>query len=66
MNLVDKAFLRWQMLNQPRRFRQSLAAAGEQLVCALSPVEREASAAAARRHDAPAPAANGAVALAPG
>lgn len=51
MNLVDKAFFRWQMLNQPRRFRQSLAAVGEQLVCALSRHERAKDAAPARRPD---------------
>ena len=45
MDLVDKAFFRWQMRNQPRRFRQSLAAAGEQLVCALSRQERNGMAA---------------------
>ena len=40
MDLVDKAFFRWQMLNQPRRFRQSLMAARDELVCARSPHER--------------------------
>jgi hypothetical protein len=40
MDLVDKAFFRWQMLNQPRRFRQSLAAVRDELVCALSLHER--------------------------
>lgn len=40
MDPVDKAFFRWQMLNQPRRFRQSLAAARDELVCALSQHDR--------------------------
>ncbi len=40
MDLVEQAVLRWQRLNQPRRFRESLAGAGEHLVCALAPHER--------------------------
>lgn len=40
MDLVDKAFFRWQMHNQPRRFRESLAAARDEIVCALSLHER--------------------------
>jgi len=47
MDLVDKAFFRWQMLNQPRRFRQSLMAVRDELVCALSPDERMLQPAAA-------------------
>lgn len=47
MDLVDKAFFRWQMLNQPRRFRQSLMAARDELVCALSLHERTPEPAAA-------------------
>lgn len=45
MNLVDQAFLRWQRIHQPRRFRESLVAAGEQLVCALTLEDRGESAA---------------------
>lgn len=44
MNLVDQAFLRWQRIHQPRRFRESLAGASEQLLCALAPHERRADA----------------------
>ena len=40
MDPVDKAFFRWQMLNQPRRFRESLMAVRDELVCALSLHER--------------------------
>lgn len=35
MDLVEKAVLSWQRLNQPRRFRQSLCEVSEQLVCAV-------------------------------
>lgn len=44
MNLVDQAFLRWQRIHQPRRFRESLAGASEQLLCALAPHERRGEA----------------------
>jgi len=36
MDLVDKAFLRWQRVTQPRRFQQSVRYVMEDVMCVLS------------------------------